>query len=132
MTRWGAKGFDGVIGLQYDELTPDRVRAHWTVGPAMHQPFGITHGGVYCSVIESLASLAAGLWLGPKGRVVGVNNNTDFLRAVSEGTLHAEALPIHRGRSQQLWQVSITDEQQRLVARGQVRIQNLTSPPADA
>jgi uncharacterized protein (TIGR00369 family) len=58
--------------------------------------------------------------------VVGVNNSTDFLRAVTEGRLTATATPVHRGRSQQLWQVAVTDEQDRLVARGQVRLQNLT------
>lgn len=127
MTAFVGQGFDGVIGLQYTELTPDRVRAHWTIGPALHQPMGITHGGVYCSVIESLASVAASVWLGDKGTVVGVNNNTDFLRAVREGKLTGEALPIHRGRLQQLWIVTITDEKDRLVARGQVRLQNLSN-----
>lgn len=125
ITRMAGKGFDGVIGLQYTEITADRVRAHWTIGPALHQPFGIVHGGVYSSVIESLASIAASAWLGDRGRVVGVNNNTDFLRAVSTGKLEAEALPIHRGQSQQLWIVTIHDEKERLVARGQVRLQNL-------
>lgn len=126
MTAFSGKGFDGVIGLQYTEVTPDRVRAQWTVGPTLHQPFGIVHGGVYSSVIESLASVAAATWLGDKGRVVGVNNNTDFLRAVSDGTLKGEAVPVHRGRSQQLWVVTITDEEERTVARGQVRLQNLS------
>ncbi len=55
------------------------------------------HGGVHCAVIESVASIAASLWLGDKGHVVGVNNNTDFLRASREGTLYAEANPVHRG-----------------------------------
>ena len=58
--------------------------------------------------------------------VVGVNNNTDFLRATREGTLTAEATPIHRGRTQQLWEVRITDENDRLVSKGQVRLANIT------
>lgn len=57
--------------------------------------------------------------------MVGVNNSTDFLRAVREGTLTGEATPLHQGRLQQLWQVVVTDETGRLVARGQVRLQNL-------
>lgn len=106
--------------------SPDRVRAQWTVTPDLQQPAGIQHGGVYCSVIESVASAAGTVWLGGRGHVVGVNNNTDFLRATREGTLTAEASPVHRGRTQQLWEVRITDEQDRLVSKGQVRLANIT------
>ncbi|MGW4364250.1 PaaI family thioesterase [Nocardia takedensis] len=117
--------FADVVGLRYTEITPDRVRGEWVVEPHLHQPMGIVNGGVYCTVIETLASIAGAVWLGTGGTVVGVNNNTDFLRAVREGTLSAEATPVHRGRTQQLWQVVIVDEQRRPVARGQVRLQNL-------
>ena len=65
------------------------------------------------------------LWLADDGRVVGVNNNTDFYRGVTEGRLTSTARPIHRGRSQQVWAVETTDAEGRLVARGQVRLQNL-------
>jgi uncharacterized protein (TIGR00369 family) len=82
---------------------------------------------VYCSLVESLASLSAQAWLTQNGggAVVGVNNNTDFLRAVSGGSVSAVSAPIHRGRRQQLWLVTVTDDQNRTVARGQVRLQNL-------
>ena len=125
MKRLGT-GFDATIGLEYTELSPDRVRAQWTVKPTLHQPAGIQHGGVYCSVVESLASVGGTVWLGERGHVFGVNNNTDFLRATREGTLTAEATPIHRGRTQQLWEVRITDENDRLVSKGQVRLANIT------
>ena len=59
------------------------------------------------------------------GTVVGVNNNTDFLRAIGAGTVYAVDEPIHRGRRQQLWLTTITDDNDRVVARGQVRLQNL-------
>ncbi|WP_054812904.1 PaaI family thioesterase [Nocardia arizonensis] len=127
MTAAAEGTFADLIGLRYTEVTPDRVRGEWIVKPHLHQPMGIVNGGVYCTVIETLSSIAGAVWLGDKGTVVGVNNNTDFLRAVSDGTLYAEATPVHRGRTQQLWQVVITDEQQRQVARGQVRLQNLTA-----
>ena len=90
----------------------------------MHQPYGIVHGGVHAAIIETLASLGAAAWF-EQGQVVGVSNQTDFLRAVREGRLQAVATPIHRGRLQQLWQVEIRDGTERLVARGQVRLQNL-------
>ncbi len=119
-------GFAEVAGFTITEASGDRVVLEWDVVPAHHQPFGIVHGGVYCAAIESAASVAGALWFGDRGKVVGVNNNTDFLRAVADGHLVATATPVHRGRSQQLWSVAVTDAAQRLVARGQVRLQNLT------
>ncbi|WP_446226463.1 PaaI family thioesterase [Nocardia sp. IBHARD005] len=119
--------FTDLIGLRYTEITPDRVRGEWDVRPQLFQPAGIQNGGVYCTVIETLASVGGGVWFGDRGQVVGVNNNTDFLRAVREGLLTAEATPIHRGRSQQLWVVVITGADGRTVARGQVRLQNLAA-----
>jgi 1,4-dihydroxy-2-naphthoyl-CoA hydrolase len=123
------KGFDSELGLKYIELTPDGGRARLEINDKLLQPAGIVHGGVYCSIVESLASLSGAVWLSENGggNVVGVNNNTDFLRAISSGTVTAESTPIHRGRRQQLWLVTITDDNDRVVARGQVRLQNI--PP---
>lgn len=121
--------FDNEIGLRYTALSPDGVTAELTVKPTLHQPVGIVHGGVWCSMVESMASVSAFLWLAENGggNVVGVNNSTDFLRAVTGGTVYGVSEPIHRGRRQQLWLVTIRDDAQRLIARGQVRLQNLES-----
>ncbi|MEU4792427.1 PaaI family thioesterase [Micromonospora tulbaghiae] len=120
-------GFVALLGLTFDEVSGDRVVIRWKVRPELHQPYGIQHGGVYCSVVETAASIGGALWLGDKGNVVGVSNQTDFLRAVRDGELTAVGTPVHRGRSQQLWLVEITDADGRLAARGQVRLQNLTA-----
>lgn len=121
-----AAGFNRVLGFTITERTRDCVRAVVELTPDHHQPAGIVHGGFYCSIVETLASVGGGeAWAGPGRTVVGVNNNTDFLRAVTEGTLTAEALPLHRGRSQQLWEVTIHDQDLRLIARGTVRLANL-------
>lgn len=127
-------GFDRQLGLTFLEVTPDGGRAELEIKDTLLQPWGIVHGGVYCSIIESLASVSAHVWLtstGSGGTVVGVNNNTDFLRAISAGTVTATSTPIHRGRRQQLWLITITDENGKLVARGQVRLQNMpdAQPP---
>ncbi|WP_437126399.1 PaaI family thioesterase [Nocardia mangyaensis] len=127
MTKASEGTFTDLIGLRFTEVSADRVAGEWEVRPQLHQPAGIQNGGVYCTVIETLASVGAGVWFGDRGSVVGVNNNTDFLRAVREGVLTGEATPIHRGRSQQLWIVVITDAEGRTVARGQVRLQNLAA-----
>ena len=122
-------GLDKTLGFEFVEASPDRVVIRWTVTPELHQPYGIQHGGVHCAAVEGAASIGAALWFGERGTVVGVSNHTDFLRAVREGVLTATATPIHRGRLQQLWLVEIVDEQGRLAARGQVRLQNL--PPSE-
>jgi uncharacterized protein (TIGR00369 family) len=113
------------VGIRISELTEDRVVATWTAGEHLHQPFGLVNGGAHCTVVETLASMGGAAWLGARGNVVGVNNNTDFYRGVSEGELTSTATPVHRGRSQQVWVVETLDDQGRLVARGQVRLQNL-------
>jgi uncharacterized protein (TIGR00369 family) len=121
-------GFARLIGLEYQDASGDRVVIRCAVKPDLLQPYGILHGGVHCAIIETAASTGAALWLVAQrggGKVVGVSNQTDFLRAVTDGELVAEALPIHRGRSQQLWAVEIRDGEGRLAARGQVRLQNL-------
>ena len=118
-------GFPGLLGLRLEEAGPDGLTMSLDVRPDLHQPYGIVHGGVWCSVVETAASAAAAIWYGDRGRVVGVSNHTDFIRAISEGKATAVASPIHRGRLQQLWLVEIRDESDRMVARGQVRIQNL-------
>jgi 1,4-dihydroxy-2-naphthoyl-CoA hydrolase len=120
-------GFAEWLGLTLVEGSGDRLVLSWKLRPDMWQPYGIVHGGVYSSVVESAASMAAALWLGDRGQVVGVSNQTDFLRAVREGELRAVATPVHRGRLQQLWTVEIRDEDERLIARGQVRLQNIAN-----
>jgi 1,4-dihydroxy-2-naphthoyl-CoA hydrolase len=122
------KGFDNELGLAYLEMSSDGGRAQLKIEDKLLQPWGIVHGGVYCSIIEGLASLSGQVWLSENGggHVVGVNNNTDFLRAISSGTVTAQSTPIHRGRRQQLWLITITDDNDRLVARGQVRLQNIS------
>jgi 1,4-dihydroxy-2-naphthoyl-CoA hydrolase len=135
---------DSVLGLQIKEASPDRVVAVLPVTPKLHQAFGIVHGGVYATMAETTASLGAALALvqavgadgvarpgDPAGgaQVVGISNHTEFLRAVRDGELRAEANPVTRGRTTQLWRVEITDEAGRLVAHSSVRLMNLSTAP---
>ena len=126
------KGFDSELGLRYVDVTPDGGSAELVIHDKLLQPWGIMHGCVDCSIVESLASVSGHVWLSENGggTVVGVNNNTDFLRAISSGTLTAVSTPIHRGRRQQLWLITITDDNTRVVARGQVRLQNIPQESA--
>ena len=120
--------FAKYIGLEFKEVSGDRVEATWTAGEKLHQPYGIVHGGVHCAVVETLASVGAAAWF-DKGKVVGVNNNTDFYKAVTSGTVTSTATPLHRGKSQQVWVVESVQEDGAVVSRGQVRLQNLTERP---
>jgi uncharacterized protein (TIGR00369 family) len=122
-------GLDGILGVEHLELTADKVVVRFTITENHLQPFGIPHGGVYCAVHESTASVAAQIWLGEKGVVVGTHNSTDFIRQAKVGdTITVTATPIHRGRTQQLWHLDSVGEDGRLVAQGQVRLANLDQP----
>ena len=114
------------LGLEFTEVSGARVAARWTAGERHHQPYGIVHGGVHASVVETLGSMGSAAWLGDRGKCVGVSNSTDFYRAVREGELTSVGTPVHQGRSQQVWLVETHDSDGRLVARGQLRVQNLT------
>lgn len=114
------------LGLVFDLISPERVEGHVLVGPQHHQPYGIVHGGVYCSMVETLASVAAAMRVLADGKVcVGVSNTTDFLRPTQTGRLTGVATPLHVGRLQHLWQVVIVREDDKVAARGQVRLQVL-------
>ncbi|MCU1693549.1 MAG: thioesterase [Frankiales bacterium] len=122
-----SSGFDTTLGLELVEVSGDEVVGRLPVASHLHQPYGIVHGGVYCSVVETTASVGGATWLGDRGSVVGTSNHTNFLRAVREGVLEVRATPVHRGRTQQLWTVRITDEAGKLVAQGEVRLANVTA-----
>jgi 1,4-dihydroxy-2-naphthoyl-CoA hydrolase len=119
--------FVGMVGLEVVYGDDGRVHGRLKVRQDLQQPYGIVHGGVYCTIVETLASHAAALRAMADGNiVVGISNTTDFLRATREGTLEAVAEPVHVGRSQHLWQVRIWRESDgKDVARGQVRLQVL-------
>jgi 1,4-dihydroxy-2-naphthoyl-CoA hydrolase len=120
----------GLTGIDLTDASTESCTGRLVINENHHQPYGVVHGGVYCTLIETLASTGGALWAMENGMAgcVGVSNQTDFIKAVSDGTLIGSAAPIHRGRTQQLWQVTVTrEEDQKLVARGQVRLQNIRS-----
>jgi 1,4-dihydroxy-2-naphthoyl-CoA hydrolase len=120
------------LGMEVTLHTAEKVVARIQADQRHHQPYGILHGGVYCSIVEGVASYGAGMLARDRGMagVVGVSNSTDFLRSHSEGELIATGIPLHVGRSAQIWRVEIhraSDE--KLVASGQVRFHILTELP---
>jgi uncharacterized protein (TIGR00369 family) len=122
-------GLDAVLAVTHPEVTKDRVVAQWTIAEQHLQSLGIPHGGAYCAVHESTASMGAVMWLDGKAAAVGTNNSTDFLRQAKLGDMiTTTATPIHRGRTQQLWRVESVDQESRLIAQGQVRLANIALP----
>src|SRR5699024_8439455 len=99
-------------------------RAEVTVNPAQLQPWGLVNGGVFSSIAESVGSLAGVVQAGAV--VVGVNNNTDFLKSVRNGVIEARATPIHAGRRSQVWNVALLHDGQ-LVALSKLRTKTLGS-----
>ena len=111
------QGFDGLYGLVVDEMGDGLVRAHVDVTDNHKQPAGLVHGGVFASIAESIASTGTWLAVQEDGRSAqGLSNQTSFLRPILEGTVHATARARHRGRTTWVWEVEITDDQERLCA----------------
>jgi 1,4-dihydroxy-2-naphthoyl-CoA hydrolase len=125
-----ASAFVAATGFELVEVTGTRVTGHVDLGPEHHTPWGVVHGGVYCTIVESAASIGASTAVSDRGQFsVGVNNNTDFLRPMTAGRLDVLAEPVQQGRTLQLWLVTLTRaDDGRTVARGQVRLQNVPLP----
>src|SRR5215216_794786 len=109
-----ASAFLAAAGLRLAHVAADRVEGVIDLGPAHHTPWGVVHGGVYTAAVADRGQIA-----------VGTNNNTDFLRSMTTGTVAVSAAPVQQGRTQQLWEVRITDQSGRVVARGTLRLQNI-------
>jgi 1,4-dihydroxy-2-naphthoyl-CoA hydrolase len=109
--------FDALYGLQVLHVDEELVQARVPVRDAIKQPMGLVHGGVFASIAESITSQATFLAVLPEGKSAqGMSNQTNFLRPITEGTVHAEGRRRHRGRSTWVWEVDITDDEGRLCA----------------
>ena len=102
------------------------VTGYIDAGAGHHTPWGVVHGGLYATAVESACSIGASAAVLDGGMyAVGLSNHTDFLRAHREGRLTVRAVPVHQGRTGQLWQCDIAREDGKLVAQGRVRLQNV-------
>ena len=119
-------GFEVAMGLTFTRASPAEVACVVPVGAHLTQPYGLVHGGVYASIVETLASVGAALVAMPRGQTtVGLENSTTFLRAVRSGTLTGIGIPLHPGRTTQVWEVEVRDDEGKLCAKGRVRMQCL-------
>jgi 1,4-dihydroxy-2-naphthoyl-CoA hydrolase len=116
-----------LLEIDFEEIGPTRVKGSIAADERHHQPWGLVHGGLYTTAIESFATVGAYEAVKDRNqRAVGVSNITDFLRPHRTGRLDVLAVPVQQGRTQQLWQVEIRrPDDGKLIARGQVRLQNV-------
>jgi uncharacterized protein (TIGR00369 family) len=99
------------LGIEIVEASADKVVASMPVGPRVHQPFGLLHGGASVVLAESAASIGASLNIDlSRQRAVGLEINANHLRGKKEGLVTATATPIHKGRSTHVWSIEIKDE----------------------
>jgi len=110
-------GFDRLYGLELLEHSDGEVHAQVQVRDELKQPMGLVHGGVYASIAESITSLATALAVVDAGfAAMGLSNSTNFLRPITAGHIHAQAVALHRGRTTWVWEVRFSDDQERLCA----------------
>jgi uncharacterized protein (TIGR00369 family) len=125
--------FDALYGLEVVEMDEELVRARVAVRDEVKQPMGLVHGGVYASIAESITSSATAMAVYAGGQMAqGLSNQTSVLRPILEGTIHATAKRRHRGRTTWVWEVEITDDQERLCAlvRMTIAVRDLPSGAA--
>lgn len=104
------------LGIRQIEAAPDRVVLEMDVGPRVHQPFGLLHGGASAVMAESAASMGAFLNCRDGEVSMGTDLNISHLRAKTEGTVTATATPMRKGRSLHVWGIEIVGEDGKPVA----------------
>jgi uncharacterized protein (TIGR00369 family) len=126
------RGFDRLYGLQLLSCSDSEVRAQVIVREELKQPAGLVHGGVYASIAESVASLATAVAVCDNGEMaMGMANSTSFLRPITEGTVHAHATRLHRGRTTWVWDVRFSDDDDRTCAVTRMTIAVRPRPGAE-
>lgn len=124
MTGWAK-----TMGVVMVSVGADEVIAEVQIADVHRQAFGDVHGGVYCGLVETAASMGAWIVANVRGQsVVGLENATSFIKAAKSGVLRATATPVTRGRKTQVWQVAVRDTDEQMVALGRVRFLCVEAP----
>ncbi|MFZ5842312.1 MAG: hotdog fold thioesterase [Pseudomonadota bacterium] len=97
------------LGIEFVALTDNSISARMPVDHRTRQPFGLLHGGANVVLAETLGSVAGNLVVPDDKMVVGVEINANHLRAVRDGHVIGTTMPVHLGRSTQVWEIKIED-----------------------
>ncbi len=103
------------LGINVEYYDNDKVVLSLEVGPKVHQPMGLLHGGVSCVLAESAASFGAALNLLPEKSAVGIELNASHLKSVTSGKIVATATPVRKGKKIHVWGIEIVDENDNLI-----------------
>lgn len=103
------------MGLEFTSVGPDHVSAKMPVDHRHHQPYGLLHGGASVFIAETLGSVAAHLSTPEDKYCVGLEINANHIKSVKSGMVYATTTPIHTGRSTQVWEIKIVNEQEKLI-----------------
>lgn len=123
------------LGIRFTDIGDDYVRGTMPVDARTHQPYGLLHGGASVALAETLGSFGAMLTLDPAVEAaVGLDINANHVRGVTSGTVTGTARPLHIGRSTQVWEIRIEDEQRKLVSISRITMavvpRQVVMPPA--
>lgn len=108
-------GLGTTLGVRREVIEKDRVVLSMEVGPKVHQPFGVLHGGASAALAESAASIGANLNCAAGYVALGAEINANHVRSVASGTITATAVPVHVGRTTQVWTIEVRTEEGKLV-----------------
>jgi uncharacterized protein (TIGR00369 family) len=110
------RGLPTTLGIEMLELSEARVIATMPVDDRTRQPFGLLHGGASIALAETVASFGAVVHIDrERFMAVGQEINGNHLRAKVQGVVRATGVPVHLGRTSQVWSIEIADEEGRLV-----------------
>lgn len=105
------------LDITYIDVGENFLLAKMPVTPKVHQPDGVLHGGASVALAESVGSAASYIFLdGQKFFVRGIEIAANHVRSIKEGFVYAKASILHKGRTTQLWEIKITDEEDRLIS----------------
>ena len=123
LNRWMVTGFDRLYGLEFDALSDREVAVHVPIAEKHKQPMGIVHGGLYATIAEWIATIAAVVSVAGEGNTaLGLSNHTSFIRPIAHGSVRAVGRRRHCGRTTQVWDVEISDDDGRPCALSRVTI----------
>jgi uncharacterized protein (TIGR00369 family) len=126
-----AERLTNTLGIVVEEVTRERVVMTMEVTPRLHQPTGVLHGGASVALAESAASVAANQNVAEGYVALGQEINANHIRAVRSGTVRAVAVPLHVGRTSQVWSVEIRDEAGKLVCVSRCTLAVVKRPEGD-
>jgi len=129
------RGYDRLYGFEFVEVSELEARGRVPVRDELKQAFGLVHGGVYASLAESITSVVTAVVVVPDGNMAtGLSNVTNFLRPITDGTVHALATRLHRGRTTWVWDVRMSDDADRIcaVTRMTIAVRPLPGPEQPA